>query len=104
MGSIVQRHHVPFPFPRFEDIQRGVLHGHPLPVLGEGHAHNVAGEQAADGPVADHYHVSVLIFLRHLGQKRRDAINQLDACFALGGRQAGRVRVPGSVDRREWCA
>ena len=98
MRSIVQRHHAPISFPRFEDIQRGVLHGDAPPILGEGHAHDVAGEQAADGFVADHHHVPALMSLRHLRQKRRDAFDELHPAFALGRRQVSRVRVPGAVE------
>ena len=100
MRGIIERHHTPISLHRFKDIQRGVFHGDAPPIFGEGHAHDVAGEQTADGFVADHHHVPALMSLRHIRQKGRDAFDQVALRFRPREAPVSRVRVPGAVDMR----
>ena len=100
VGGVINRHHVPLPFPGFENVQRGVIHGDAFTILFKRHVHDVAGQQAADGPVANHCHVSTGMSLRHVGQEGFYAFNQLLATFAFRRSDASRVLFPGPVDVR----
>ena len=66
VASIVQCHYPPSPFHRFKDIKRCVVDGDAPPVLDERHAQDVAGKQAANGFVADHRNIPLLMTLRRL--------------------------------------
>jgi len=93
VGSIIQRHHAPNSF-LVSNIFSAAFSMGTRRRYSERGGQDVAGEQTADGFMADHRDVPALMSLRHFQQKWLDSFDEVHAGFASGG-----ARLPGSASQ-----